>query len=119
MKMDVSFTNMPYAGAYLMKKDLFSDFKNVYHANINASYRQMFTYSFDRYPQKRSIVSELREDEYLVFRTRTKVDERGCLVSANYGVLYGPWSFVGPRGMNIPYLVFNPTPNDTNLEPKQ
>ena len=116
MKMDVSFTNMPYAGAYLMKKDEFSDFKNVYHADTNANYRQTFAYSFDRYPQKRPIVCELGEDEYLVFRTRTKVDDKGRLLSANYGVLYGSWSFVGPRGMNIPYLAFNPTPNDTNLE---
>lgn len=119
MKMDVSFTNMPYAGAYLMKKDMFSDFKNVYHADTNANYRQTFAYSFDRYPQKRPIVSELGEDEYLVFRTRTKIDKKGQLLSANYGVLYGPWGFVGPGGMKIQFLVFNPTPNDTNLEPKQ
>ena len=116
MRMEVSFTNMPYAGAYLMKKDDFSDFKNVYHADTNATYCQSFVYSFDRYPAKRPVSVELGEDEYLVFRTRTKVDENGRLVSANYGVLYGPWCFVGPRGMNIPFLLLNPTPNDTNLE---
>ena len=116
MRMEVSFTNMPYAGAYLMKKDDFSDFKNVYHADTNATYCQSFVYSFDRYPAKRPVSVELGEDEYLVFRTRTKVDENGRLVSANYGVLYGPWCFVGPRGMNIPFLLLNSTPNDTNLE---
>ena len=116
MRMEVSFTNMPYAGAYPMKKDGFSDFKNVYHADTNATYCQSFVYSFDRYPTKRPVSVELGEDEYLVFRTRTKVDENGRLMSANYGVLYGPWSFVGPRGMNIPFLLLNPTPNDTNLE---
>ena len=116
MRMEVSFTNMPYAGAYLMKKDDFSDFKNVYHADTNATYCQSFVYSFDRYPAKRPVSVELGEDEYLVFRTRTEVDENGRLVSANYGVLYGPWCFVGPRGMNIPFLLLNPTPNDTNLE---
>ena len=119
MKMEVSFTNMPYAGAYQMKKDDFSDFKNVYHAGTNANYLQAFVYSFDRNPQKRPIVVELGEDEYLVFRTRTKVDEKGRLISANYGVLYGQWQFVGPGGMKVPFLVFNPTPNDTNLEPKR
>ena len=116
MKMEVSFTNNLYAGAYLMKKDGFSDFKNVYHADTNATYCQSFVYSFDRYPAKRPVTVELGEDEYLVFRTRTEVDERGRLVSAHYGVLYGPWCFVGPRGMNIPFLLLNPTPNDTNLE---
>ena len=119
MKMEVSFTNMPYAGAYLMKKDEFSDFKSVYHADTNSTYQQSFSYSFDRYPHQRPIVHELGEDEYLVFRTRTKVDEKGRLKSANYGVLYGPWNFVGPGGMKIPFLVFNPTSNDTNLEPKR
>ena len=119
MKMEVSFTNMPYAGACLMKKDGFSDFKSVYHADTNVHYQQSFTYSFDRDPQKRPIVAELGEDEYLVFRTRTKVDEKGRLTSANYGVLYGPWCFVGPRGFNIPFIALNPTPNDTNLEPKR
>ena len=119
MKMEVSFTNMPYAGAYQIKKDDFSDFKSVYHADTNANYLQAFVYSFDRNPQKRPIVVELGEDEYLVFRTRTKIDEKGHLISANYGVLYGQWQFVGPGGMKIPFLVFNPTPNDTNLEPKR
>ncbi len=119
MKMEVSFTNMPYAGAYTMKKNDFSDFKSVYHADTNAIYNQSFVYSFDRDPQKRPAVVELGEDEYLVFRTRTKVDEKGLLISANYGVLYGPWAFVGPGGMKISFLAFNPTPNDTNLEPKR
>jgi hypothetical protein len=118
MKMDVSFTNMPYAGAYLMKKDEFSDFKSVYHADTNSNYQQSFSYNFDRYPHQRPIVHELGEDEYLVFRTRTKVDKKGRLKSTNYGVLYGLWSFVGPGGMKISFLAFNPTPNDTNLEPK-
>ena len=116
MKMEVSFTNMPYAGAYEKKKDIFSDFKNDYHADTNANYLQMFTYSFDRNPQERPVVVELGEDEYLVFRTRTKTDEKGQLMSANYGVLYGQWQFVGPGGMKIPFLVFNPNPNDRNLE---
>ena len=119
MKMEVSFTNMPYAGACQMKKDDFSDFKSVYNADTNANYLQTLVYSFDRDPQKHPVVVELEEDEYLVFRTRTKIDEKGRLISANYGVLYGQWQFVGPGGMKIPFLVFNPTPNKTNLEPKQ
>jgi len=119
MKMEVSFTNMPCAGAYTMKKDDFSDFKSVYHADTNAIYQQSFLYSFDRDPHKRPAVVELGKDEYLVFRTRTKVNEKGRLIFANYGVLYGPWAFVGPGGMKISFLAFNPTPNDTNLEPKR
>ena len=116
MKMEVSFTNQPYAGAYAVKKDKFSELQSVYKANTNADYKSMFVYSYDRFPDKRPIVNKLSKDEYLVFRTRTKVDTDGNLISARYGVLYGEWSFVGPRGMNIPFVIFNPKPNDPSIE---
>ena len=116
MKMEVSFTNQPYAGAYTMIKEQFSELQNVYIANTNADYKSVLVYSYDRFPDKRPIVNKLSKEEYLVFRTRTKVDTDGNLISARYGVLYGEWSFVGPRGMNIPFVIFNPTPNDVNLE---
>lgn len=116
MKMEVSFTNQPYAGAYTMRKDLCSELRSVYKADTNAIYNNTYVYSFDRFPDKRPIVKKLSKDEYLVFRTRTRVDENGVLISARYGALYGEWSFVGARGMNIPFIIFNPTPNDVNLE---
>lgn len=51
-----------------------------------------------------------------MFRTRTKVDSEGRLVSAMYGKIYGNWNFVGPGGMSIEQFVFNTTANDTNFE---
>ena len=47
------------------------------------------------------------------FRVRTKVDDRGNIVSAHYGKIYGDF-------MNFAYY-FNPTPSDRNVEfdPKQ
>jgi len=118
---DASAWNKKFSACYIAfnVKDDFSDFKSVYHADTNAIYQQSFLYSFDRDPHKRPAVVELGKDEYLVFRTRTKVNEKGRLIFANYGVLYGPWAFVGPGGMKISFLAFNPTPNDTNLEPKR
>jgi hypothetical protein len=116
MKMEVSFTNQPYAGAYTMIKEQFSELQNVYIANTNADYKSVLVYSYDRFPDKRPIVNKLSKEEYLVFRTRTKVDMDGNLISARYGALYGEWSFVGPRGMNIPFVIFNPKPNDPSIE---
>ncbi len=117
MTMEVSFTNNPYAGAYEMDRARMSEFESVYHADTNAVYRQDFVYSFDQSPVKTpEYTTQLKSDKYLVFRTRTKVDAEGRLVSALYGKIYGDWNFVGPGGMSMAQFVFNTRPNDTNLE---
>ena len=117
MTMEVSFTNNLYAGAYEMERTKTSEFESVYHADTNAVYRQSFRYRFDQSPVKvPEYTTQLNSDRYLVFRTRTKVDSEGRLVSAMYGKIYGNWNFVGPGGMNIEQFVFNTTANDTNLE---
>ena len=116
MSMELSFTNHPYAGAYLMKKDSCSEMAGVYEADTNAVFSPCFRYSHDRLPGKRPIRTRLSSEEYLVFRTRTVLDDKGRLVSANYGKLYGELHFVGPRGLSLGQLDFNLKPNDTNLE---
>ena len=117
MTMEVSFTNNPYAGAYEMDRARMSEFESVYHADTNAVYRQSFVYSFDQSPVKTpEYTTQLKSDKYLVFRTRTKVDAEGGLVSALYGKIYGDWNFVGPGGMSMAQFVLNTRPNDTNLE---
>jgi len=52
-------------------------------------------------------------DRIYYFRVRTKVDDRGNIVSAHYGKIYGDF-------MQFAYY-YNPTPNDRNIEfdPKQ
>ncbi len=114
--MEVSFTNNPFAGAYELPKYKMSEFKSVYHADTNASYRQSFFYRYDCSPGKGIDYRHLTGDNYLVFRTRTKVDSEGRLVSAHYGKIYGDWHIIGVGGMRMQEAVFNPTPNDTNLE---
>ena len=56
-------------------------------------------------------------DEYLVFRTRVVKDEKGNIVSANYGKIYGAIRTVGFFGANAIY--FNSNPNDVNMEEMQ
>lgn len=116
MKMEISFTNQLFAGAYNMKKDLKSEMASVYFADKKAAFTQLITYQYDRPATSCDVVEKLCADEYLVFRTRTEVDDKGNLVAARYGKIYGPWHYVGPRGMSICGVFFNPTPNDTNLE---
>ena len=55
-----------------------------------------------------------------VVRTRCKVDDTGKLISANYATIFGIESSCEPDGIAGVCVigVFNPTPNDTNLEPK-
>lgn len=115
--MDVSFTNYPYAGAYLVKKDVWSDMKSVYSADTNALYLTDFSfrYAWEK-GSRRPIVEKLMDDEYLVFRTRTKVDHEGRLISARYGKLYGPWRFEDAGGSQIYQVFLNKADNDVNLE---
>ena len=109
--MDVSFTNNPYAGFYVLPKDGFSEMKSVYHADTNMAFRTEITYSIGRLPQDDNL---LDDGHYMVFRTRTTVDDKGRLVSAHYGKIYGRWGIWG--GTRARMMFFNMTPNDTNLE---
>lgn len=126
--MEVSFTNNPYSGAYILRKERCSDMKSVYMADTNASYQTSFVFVFERHPiieQKpfehvagvKTTDTRLDADSYLVFRTRTKVDSEGRLVSAHYGKIYGLWEFF--EGMRVEYSLFNPNPNDPNLEDRE
>lgn len=117
IKMDVSFTNHPCAGAYILKKDVWSDMKSVYCADTNALYLTDFSFQYAREKgSRRPRVEKLGDDEYLVFRTRTKVDKDGNLISARYGKLYGPWNFEDAGGSQIQKVFLNKADNDANLE---
>jgi len=109
--MEVSFTNNPCAGFYVLTKDNFSEMKSVYHADTNMAFRTGITYSIGQLPKDDNL---LDDNHYMVFRTRTKIDEKGRLVSAHYGKIYGRWGIWD--GMRARMMFFNTTPNDTNLE---
>lgn len=117
IRMDVSFTNSPYAGAYRLKMDNWSDMKSVYQADTNATYLSELSFRYAREKGKRTPnMEKLGKDEYLVFRTRTKVDGGGKLLSARYGKLYGPWHFEDAGGFQIHKVFLNRNDNDVNLE---
>lgn len=117
--MEVSFTNRPYAGAYKQSMDSHSDMRSTYSADTNALYQSSFFFAHERHTVAgvngiAGTDTRLDDKSYLVFRTRTEVDDRGRLVSAHYGKIEGLWEFFG--SMRAASISFNPTPNDTNLE---
>ena len=113
--MDVSFTNNPYAGAYLMKKDKSSELTTVYVADSNAIYRTAFSYISEQTPGKDRHWDFLDSDSYLVFRTRTRVDKDNNLVGAHYGKILGRW-LSDTEFMILSDGCFNSVENDVNIE---
>lgn len=109
--MDISFTNNPYAGFYVLPQDVYSEMKSPYHANANAVFSQTHTFRhefFNKY------IDAIGASDCMIFRTRTRVDENGNLISAHYGKIYGLWEFSDM--IRVRNMFFNTTPNDTNLE---
>ena len=113
--MDVCFTNNPFAGAYVCKKIPGSDFAWSECADTNKFFANEFNYVCERRPGGKRIKDILPEDSYMVFRTRTKVDDEGRLVSAHYGVISGAW-FFGSETMRIGDACFNNMINDPMIE---
>ena len=101
-------------GAYFGKQTGCKEFPSTYCANTNAVYRRRLPFMFvkpDSPIDQREIVAA---DEYIVLRTRVKVDSRGNILQANYSKILGPFYF--DRFVKTPCVVFNHRVNDPNLE---
>ena len=114
-EMEVSFTNNPYAGAYLLKEDDSSDLTTVRVADSNALYRTSFVFVKEQTPGTSRHWDFLDSGSYLVFRTRTRVDERGNLIGAHYGKIRGQW-LSELEFMILSDGCFNQKENDVNIE---
>lgn len=113
--MDVAFTNNPHAGAYQLMKDKSSKLTTCHAADPNETYKAMFSYISEQSPGMPRHWEYLGRDSYLVFRTRTKVDEHGKLISAHYGKILGRW-LLEKDLMILSDGCFNPIENDVNIE---
>lgn len=84
-------------------------------------YRSELRFFTDSKEGKPVVEENLKEDDYIIFRTRIATDENGDLKVAHYGKIYGPLTHGinsndrEGAGATITYY-FNPTPNDRNLE---
>lgn len=114
-EMIVSFTNNPYAGCYRGVKDKFSDFPWEHDVNVNEVFFPMYKYQLCRKNGSGVVCTEIADNEYLIYRTRTTTNETGCLKIAHYGVISGPFR-MGSENIYIGDACFNPVPNDTNIE---
>ncbi len=68
-----------------------------------------------------NVVNQFSKDSGLFLRLRTKLDENGEVVRANYAKLYGDPTFswnirTGEGAIHFRYVYFNPEVNDRNLE---
>jgi hypothetical protein len=103
-------------GCYMRKMDNYSELMSMHEA-LDTEITPSKICVIEQ--EKGKYTKELRfaEDDYMVFRIRTKTDEQGKIASAHYGKVYGPvgvphrWS----RKFSFTYYL-NPTLNDRNLE---
>ena len=104
-------------GAYIAKKNKNKSFQGPYSADENAKYNKNFPISIIPNESGRVWLMEgyvVEEDEYMVIRSRTKLNDKGEIVAANYSKILGPLRF--SRMVNVLQTTFNPCINDTNLE---
>lgn len=116
--MEACFTNNPYAGFYCKPMDASSDLKTDYYADTNANYCANYRFLIDVINKHPPRQMGCGDDSYLVFRTRTRVDENGKLIGAHYGKYCGGWSS-DAKEMQFGSSCFNPVENDNNIEGDQ
>ena len=103
-------------GAYVCKQTGNANFPATHRADLTANYCPSIPIRIcenngQLWLQEGPVIAK---DEYMVVRSRVKYDEHGNVVSANYSKIVGPWEI---GSLMCPFeTVFNPRPNDTNLE---
>ena len=106
-------------GGYFARKSEESEFPFDYQANTN----KIFDVSFkiiNREGDFHQTHHPFPKDEFFVTRSRCKFNANGEMVSANYGIVrrFDIYPSRNSSAMIDYSGAFNPTPNDTNLEPK-
>lgn len=105
----------PGCGAYIRKKTGDAAFPTTYGADTNVNYRTCFSYEY-HFTSNQFVESKiiLAEDEYMVLRTRTVINNLGEIEKCNYSKILGGMR-IG-RDLIFDSLIFNPRENDRNLE---
>ena len=107
----------PFDGAYKSKLNKTSALQTIHQADTNLVYQNVFKF-WEKRDGKRFIGESLSDDEYLVLRTRSRVDKEGKFVGGQYsmisGLMFG-WSDKAFGAIRFRSHI-NPTFNDPNLE---
>ena len=111
----------PYAGYYSCVVDEHSDFKGPYKADPNKDYQKEASFYEEKTVDRQFVRQRFDMSKCWVVRSRCKVDSEGRLIKANYSIVHRV-GYSGSADRTGGFRVigaFNPTPNDTNLEPKR
>ena len=115
-------------GIYRSQCMKWSDFRTDYEASEDSS-MYLDTMKFHRevkyvymknhrrgefYEERLVFQNDIGYEDYLVLRTRTKLDENGNVTYCHYSKIINPIKFAGGK-LWIEWFT-NPTPNDSNLE---
>jgi hypothetical protein len=107
-------------GGYYVKNVSESSFPYTYRAEPNCSYAERMVCIVDRNGDPYTTKIPFVKDSSFVTRTRCQMD-KGKIKAANYGSIRH--LEIGPSRRGVALLrlsyIFNPTPNDTNLESKR
>lgn len=100
-------------GFYRLKLEPQSRFPYAYVANANAAYEKCIAFRHQVKPDGVVESVRLSDDEYLVYRIRTRTNELGQVTGAHYGRIgEGLCQYIGLSLKSW----FNQTENDVNLE---
>ncbi len=111
----------PGCGAYKRNTTGDDSFPTTYEADTNATFLSRIPFECSSISGKVvSIERILRNDEYMVLRTRVETNEFGTVTNCNYSKILGPM-FISDHWysrdhVSFKSLIFNPMPNDPNLE---
>ena len=111
----------PGCGAYKRNTTGDASFPTTYEADTNATFLSRVPFECSSVSGRVVRVQDiLEEDEYMVLRTRVMTNEVGVVTNCNYSKILGPMFISYPSypsdRVHFKSLIFNPTPNDPNLE---
>ena len=117
-KLKIGFVR-PFDGAYTCKLNKESTLQTVHQADTNGIYQSELFYWKKKDQNRKFSRHILSEDDILVLRTRSRVDENGNFAGAQYSMIVGGLEFGGSKnafGLIRFRALVNPTFNDPNLE---
>ena len=103
------------SGAYITNRQSDGHFPIIYEANTNAAFMSRIPFAYS-YTNGCLVYAEhiLGTNECMVLRTRAATNDNGVVTNCNYSKITGPMSVF--RTISFHNMVFNPIPNDPNLE---
>ena len=110
-----------YAGYLQQGKAVHSELAGPYSARVDLPYAKSAEFYERILSSIERDIHKFDQQKCWVVRSRCKVDDKGQLTAANYSVIHNMTFSCEPDGVAGLCVmgVFNPTPNDTNLEPKR